>query len=42
VDGKEVSAQTMERTIPILLPLDEAFDIRGTGPRTGWRVSGSG
>ncbi|HYC25926.1 MAG TPA: arylsulfatase, partial [Roseiarcus sp.] len=32
VDGKVVSTQTLERTIPILLPIDETFDI---GAKTG-------
>jgi arylsulfatase A-like enzyme len=27
VDGKVVSTQTMERTIPLLMPIDETFDI---------------
>jgi arylsulfatase A-like enzyme len=27
VDGKVVSTQTMERTIPLVLPVDETFDI---------------
>jgi hypothetical protein len=27
VDGKTVSTQTMERTIPLVLPIDETFDI---------------
>ncbi len=35
VDGKVVSTQTMERTIPILLPIDETFDI---GSDTGTPV----
>ncbi len=32
VDGKAVSTQTLERTIPLLLPVDETFDI---GSKTG-------
>jgi arylsulfatase A-like enzyme len=32
VDGKEVSRQTMERTVPLILPWDETFDI---GAKTG-------
>ncbi len=35
VDGKAVSTQTMERTIPLLLPWDETFDI---GSDTGTPV----
>jgi hypothetical protein len=35
VDGKVVSTQTMERTIPIMLPIDETFDI---GAKTGTPV----
>jgi arylsulfatase len=35
VDGKEVSTQTMERTIPLMLPIDETFDI---GSDTGTPV----
>ena len=35
VDGKDVSTQTMERTIPIMLPIDETFDI---GSKTGTPV----
>lgn len=27
VDGKVVSTQTLERTIPMMLPLDETFDV---------------
>jgi arylsulfatase len=27
VDGKVVSTQSMEQTLPILLPIDETFDI---------------
>jgi hypothetical protein len=27
VDGKEVASKKMERTIPMILPLDESFDI---------------
>lgn len=34
VDGKEVARQTMERTIPLILPLDESFDI-GADTLTG-------
>lgn len=34
VDGKEVARQTMERTIPVILPLDESFDI-GADTLTG-------
>jgi hypothetical protein len=34
VDGNEVTRQTMERTIPMLLPLDESFDI-GADTLTG-------
>ena len=36
VDGKEVSTQTLERTIPILLPIDETFDI---GSDTGTSIN---
>jgi arylsulfatase A-like enzyme len=32
VDGKVISTQTMERTIPLILPWDETFDI---GSKTG-------
>ena len=32
VDGKVVATQTMERTIPLILPWDETFDI---GSKTG-------
>jgi len=35
VDGKVVATQTMERTIPIILPWDETFDI---GSKTGTPV----
>ena len=35
VDGKVVSTQTMERTIPLMLPIDETFDI---GSDTGTPV----
>jgi arylsulfatase A-like enzyme len=35
VDGKVVSTQTIERTIPIMLPIDETFDI---GSDTGTPV----
>jgi len=35
VDGKAVATQTMERTIPLLLPIDETFDI---GSDTGTPV----
>ncbi len=35
VDGKVVSTQTLERTIPLLLPIDETFDI---GSDTGTPV----
>jgi arylsulfatase len=35
VDGKVVSTQTMERTIPLTLPVDETFDI---GSATGTPV----
>ena len=35
VDGKDVSTQTMEKTIPIGLPIDETFDI---GSATGTSV----
>jgi hypothetical protein len=27
IDGKEVATQTMDRTIPLTLPIDETFDI---------------
>jgi hypothetical protein len=27
VDGKIVATQTMERTVPLILPIDETFDI---------------
>ncbi len=32
VDGKVVATQTMDRTVPLLLPIDETFDI---GSKTG-------
>jgi hypothetical protein len=35
VDGKEVARQTMRRTVPIILPWDESFDI---GADTGTPV----
>jgi hypothetical protein len=35
VDGEAVETQTMERTIPLLLPIDETFDI---GADTGTPV----
>ncbi len=35
VDGKVVATQTMERTIPLILPWDETFDI---GSKTGTPV----
>ena len=35
VDGKVVSTQTVERTIPLMLPIDETFDI---GSKTGTPV----
>ena len=35
VDGKVVSTQTLERTIPLILPWDETFDI---GSKTGTPV----
>jgi arylsulfatase len=35
VDGKVVSTQTMKRTVPITLPIDETFD---TGSGTGTLV----
>jgi hypothetical protein len=35
VDGKAVSTQTMERTVPLILPWDETFDI---GSDTGTPV----
>jgi arylsulfatase len=35
VDGKVVATQTMERTIPLILPWDETFDI---GSDTGTPV----
>jgi arylsulfatase len=35
VDGKEISTQTMERTVPLTLPWDETFDI---GADTGTPV----
>ena len=35
VDGKVVATETMERTIPLLLPWDETFDI---GSDTGTPV----
>jgi arylsulfatase len=28
VDGKVVSTQTMDRTVPLILPWDETFDVR--------------
>jgi arylsulfatase len=36
VDGTEVSTQSLERTIPILLPIDETFDI---GSDTGTPIN---
>jgi arylsulfatase len=35
IDGKVVSTQMMERTIPTMLPIDETFDI---GAKTGTPV----
>src|SRR6185312_8635933 len=35
IDGREVSSQMMERTIPLILPIDETFDI---GSDTGTPV----
>jgi arylsulfatase A-like enzyme len=35
VDGKVVSTQTMQRTVPLILPVDETFDI---GSKTGTPV----
>jgi len=35
VDGKEVSTQKLERTSPLILPIDETFDI---GADTGTPV----
>jgi len=35
VDGKEVATQTVDRTIPLMLPIDETFDI---GSDTGTPV----
>ena len=35
IDGKVVATQTMERTIPLILPWDETFDI---GSETGTPV----
>jgi arylsulfatase len=35
VDGKVVSTQTLERTVPLILPWDETFDI---GADTGTSV----
>jgi arylsulfatase len=35
VDGKVVATQTMERTIPVVLPWDETFDV---GADTGTPV----
>jgi hypothetical protein len=35
VDGKVVATQKMERTVPIILPVDETFDI---GSKTGTPV----
>jgi len=32
VDGKVVSTQKMERTVPLILPVDETFDV---GSKTG-------
>jgi hypothetical protein len=32
VDGNEVSTQKVERTIPLVLPLDQTFDIGAAGP----------
>jgi hypothetical protein len=34
VDGKELSRQTMEHSIPFLMSIDESFDI-GSDTRTG-------
>jgi len=34
VDGKEVARQTMERTIPFILPWDEGLDV-GSDTLTG-------
>lgn len=34
VDGRELSRQTMEHTIPFLMAIDESFDI-GVDTRTG-------
>jgi arylsulfatase len=36
VDGKVVSTQTLERTIPVILPIDETFDI---GDKTGTPIN---
>ena len=43
VDGKTVSTQTMERTIRLVLPIDETFDIGSdTGnPVDDQRISGT-
>ncbi len=35
IDGKDVATHTMERTIPIALPVDETFDI---GSKTGTSI----
>jgi arylsulfatase len=35
VDGKAVATQTMERTVPLILPVDETFDV---GSKTGTPV----
>jgi hypothetical protein len=32
VDGNEVSTQKVERTLPLVLPLDQTFDIGAAGP----------
>jgi hypothetical protein len=35
VDGKPVTTRTMERTVPLILPVDETFDV---GSKTGTPV----
>ena len=35
VDGKVVSTQKLERTLPLVKPLDQSFDIGLSGPAPG-------
>ena len=42
VDGKVVATQTMERTIPLILPCDETFDIGSDDRHAGRRCGLSG